>query len=191
MSQPDQTELTPESPRTFGASRKRASVWSSSRTSPASVEGYTSIGNGRPGIHERISGLLAVQGVWLDGIVVCPHTPDARCECRKPRPGSGPAAGRGTGARTILVRTRHRRQYEGEGIRADLIVDDLLAASHSRASEVRCTSWIVSSATRCWGSEALPKRPAFSLRFAESVRPPGRVCYMQADNLQDAPRRVT
>jgi histidinol-phosphate phosphatase family protein len=35
-------------------------------------------------MHERLRELLATGGVELDGIYVCPHAPDAGCDCRKP-----------------------------------------------------------------------------------------------------------
>ena len=38
-------------------------------------------------IHERLTDLLAEQGAYVDGIFYCPHLPDDRCDCRKPRPG--------------------------------------------------------------------------------------------------------
>jgi D-glycero-D-manno-heptose 1,7-bisphosphate phosphatase len=38
-------------------------------------------------IHSRVRELLAGEGVWLDGIYVCPHLPTDGCGCRKPRPG--------------------------------------------------------------------------------------------------------
>ena len=38
-------------------------------------------------IHDRLTALLAAEGVTLDGIYVCPHSPDDDCPCRKPRPG--------------------------------------------------------------------------------------------------------
>lgn len=38
-------------------------------------------------VHRRLGQLLAAEGVGLDGIYLCPHTPETGCECRKPRPG--------------------------------------------------------------------------------------------------------
>jgi D-glycero-D-manno-heptose 1,7-bisphosphate phosphatase len=38
-------------------------------------------------IHERLTGLLAMQGICLEGIHVCPHGPNDGCHCRKPLPG--------------------------------------------------------------------------------------------------------
>mgnify|MGYP002344231734 CR=1 FL=1 len=37
-------------------------------------------------IHTRLSELLKVEGVVLDGIYFCPHHPDDGCTCRKPQP---------------------------------------------------------------------------------------------------------
>jgi histidinol phosphatase-like enzyme len=31
--------------------------------------------------------MLEAEGVFLSGVYFCPHTPDAGCECRKPKPG--------------------------------------------------------------------------------------------------------
>ena len=38
-------------------------------------------------IHDRMRHELAQQGGALDGIYVCPHGPEDRCTCRKPRAG--------------------------------------------------------------------------------------------------------
>lgn len=38
-------------------------------------------------MHERLRELLAEGGVELDGLYVCPHAPDAGCDCRKPASG--------------------------------------------------------------------------------------------------------
>lgn len=38
-------------------------------------------------IHERLRELLRAEGVYLDGIYVCPHTPEDDCLCRKPKTG--------------------------------------------------------------------------------------------------------
>lgn len=104
-------------------------------------------------IHARLTQLLADEGVSLSGIYVCPHAPDDGCDCRKPQPGLAqraaaelhfdPAAcfvigdkpcdielGRSLGAVTFLVRTGYGASWEREGLRADYIVDDVLAAAH-------------------------------------------------------------
>jgi D-glycero-D-manno-heptose 1,7-bisphosphate phosphatase len=79
-------------------------------------------------VHEGLRREIARAGGRLDAAYVCPHSPDAECACRKPRPGlltrardelnialedsfmvgdrySDVAAGRAAGARTILVMT--------------------------------------------------------------------------------------
>ena len=38
-------------------------------------------------IHRRLCELLAAEGIHLDGIYFCPHTPEDNCSCRKPRTG--------------------------------------------------------------------------------------------------------
>src|SRR5919106_5893166 len=104
-------------------------------------------------IHERFKQLLHREGVWLDGIYVCPHKPDDNCACRKPRLGLLQKAarelgfnlancivigdkacdiemGHGAGALTFLVRTGYGAQVENEAA-ADFVVDDLAAATAS------------------------------------------------------------
>ena len=39
------------------------------------------------GPHELLLGLLGTQGIRFDESFICPHMPDANCECRKPRTG--------------------------------------------------------------------------------------------------------
>ncbi len=105
-------------------------------------------------IHDRLRGLLQEGGVELDGIEVCPHEPDARCDCRKPEPGMALRAaakhgivlgqafvvgdhavdvqmGRRVGATTILVRTGHGEEElaDGAGEWADHVVADLREAA--------------------------------------------------------------
>lgn len=36
--------------------------------------------------HERLTQLLAPYGVTFDAIEMCPHAPEEKCTCRKPRP---------------------------------------------------------------------------------------------------------
>lgn len=38
-------------------------------------------------IHNELARQLADQGAHLDAIYHCPHRPDDRCDCRKPKPG--------------------------------------------------------------------------------------------------------
>jgi len=38
-------------------------------------------------VHARFVELLSDNGITLDGVYYCPHTPDDGCDCRKPAPG--------------------------------------------------------------------------------------------------------
>lgn len=38
-------------------------------------------------IHRKMHGLLSRLGGHLDGVFFCPHSPEAECDCRKPKPG--------------------------------------------------------------------------------------------------------
>ncbi len=104
-------------------------------------------------IHRQLQGMLAAEGVYLDGIYYCPHLPDAGCACRKPYPGLvlraaadhnfdprdcivvGDKAcdlllGRAIGAATVLVRTGYGLQTEVESTaHADAVADHLLHAA--------------------------------------------------------------
>lgn len=104
-------------------------------------------------IHHRLGELLADEGVRLDGVYFCPHTPDNGCRCRKPmqglmeraaqRFGFDPRAafvvgdkgcdiefGRRAGATTLLVRTGYGSQVAAEIATApDYVVNDLSQAA--------------------------------------------------------------
>jgi histidinol-phosphate phosphatase family protein len=103
----------------------------------------------------RMRALLRADGVELDTLRVCPHSPDADCDCRKPKGrllreaaddlrlslrDSAMAgdrwldvdAGHGVGAAGVLVRTGYGAEEEGRGpdrAPAEAIVDDLAAAA--------------------------------------------------------------
>ena len=109
-------------------------------------------------IHDRLRGLLAAEGVTLDGIYVCPHAPEEQCRCRKPLPalleqaarelgfeprdcvaiGDKPSdmeMGRAVGATTVLVRTGYGAEHEAAGrVSADYVVDDLVEAAAKLAA---------------------------------------------------------
>jgi len=111
-------------------------------------------------IHARMEALLLEEGVHLNGIYYCPHTPKDQCRCRKPEQGLIDQAvarlgfdptlcvvigdkrcdvdlGRQVGAKTILVRTGYGAQEELSGtVFADAVEDDLLAAAE------RIMTWI-------------------------------------------------
>jgi D-glycero-D-manno-heptose 1,7-bisphosphate phosphatase len=103
-------------------------------------------------IHQRLTRLLEAEGVRLDGLYVCPHTPEDGCGCRKPKPGlleraarelgfepresfvigdktSDLELGRRIGAVTILVRTGYGAETDATNATpADFVVADLAAA---------------------------------------------------------------
>jgi D-glycero-D-manno-heptose 1,7-bisphosphate phosphatase len=104
-------------------------------------------------IHRRFRELLAAEGVHLEGLYFCPHTPEDDCSCRKPRRGLVDRAakelgfepytafvigdkscdvelGRIVGATTFLVRTGYGAETEEIGIAAaDYVVDDVREAA--------------------------------------------------------------
>lgn len=104
-------------------------------------------------IHARLSEMLAAEGIALDGIYVCPHLPEAGCDCRKPGTAllvraarehdfdltesfvvgdkaSDIELGRRAGATTILVRTGYGADVETQGTaRPDHVVADLAGAA--------------------------------------------------------------
>ncbi len=103
-------------------------------------------------MHQHLETLVSEAGGCIDGIFYCPHTPDAGCDCRKPKPGllhqieaayGAPVAGSWmvgdslrdlqagseVGCRPVLVRTGKglRTLAKGEGLEDALVVDDLAA----------------------------------------------------------------
>lgn len=110
-------------------------------------------------VHAALGAQLARAGARLDGIEVCPHSPDQGCDCRKPRPqlvvrareALGPfdreiligdkradlELARATGSTAVLVRTGEGGATEAALIDAgelerwcDHVFDDLAAAAH-------------------------------------------------------------
>lgn len=45
-------------------------------------------------INQRLLGIIHAAGGRIDGVYLCPHTPEENCACRKPRPGLILQAGR-------------------------------------------------------------------------------------------------
>ncbi len=104
-------------------------------------------------IHKQMRILLEAEGIYLDALYFCPHTPEDNCLCRKPRTGLIELAaeeldfdpkdcfvigdkscdielGRRVGAKTILVRTGYGAQLISDPtLTPNYIVDDLWAAS--------------------------------------------------------------
>lgn len=105
-------------------------------------------------IHKRMIDLLSIEGVTIDDIYFCPHTPEDNCACRKPKLGLIERAskeynfnpmecftvgdkaldiefGKAMGATTFLVRTGYGAEVEKEKIVIpDYIVNDLLEATY-------------------------------------------------------------
>ena len=107
-------------------------------------------------VNARLRAYLAAEGVGLDGLFVCPHAPDAGCDCRKPQPGllfqardglgldlagswfvgdsaHDVAAARAAGVRPLLVLTgwgkRDREAARAGGLAEEDVVTDLAAAA--------------------------------------------------------------
>jgi D-glycero-D-manno-heptose 1,7-bisphosphate phosphatase len=104
-------------------------------------------------IHQRLEALLAVEGLRLDGLYLCPHRPEEDCRCRKPRTGLVESAaaehgfdparsfvigddvcdvelGQACGASTLLVTSGHGERVLREGAAApDHVVRDLVEAA--------------------------------------------------------------
>ena len=112
-------------------------------------------------IHNKMRGELREAGASIDAIYVCPHHPDERCECRKPKPtlimkaaddlgillehsymvgddAKDIQAGRAAGCRTIWLTADPTFQRQVSGPPSDHI-----AANLSEAVE-----WLLSDAVR-------------------------------------------
>ncbi len=105
-------------------------------------------------IHQRLTDLLAKEGIFLDDIYFCPHIPEDNCLCRKPKIGMVKKAmkkhhfdpklcfvigdskadiklGEKIEAATILVRTGYGAAVEkGKAVGPDWIVNNLFEASN-------------------------------------------------------------
>jgi D-glycero-D-manno-heptose 1,7-bisphosphate phosphatase len=106
-------------------------------------------------IHQRFNELLEAEGVQLEGIYFCPHTPEDGCHCRKPKPGlieraakeldfdlqasfvigDKPAdieLGRQVRATTFLVRTGYGAEFADDpAVNPDYVADDLSAVAQT------------------------------------------------------------
>lgn len=107
-------------------------------------------------VHAALTAELAAQGARVDAIYVCPHHPDAQCNCRKPKPALYQQAladlelpdalcvaigdkmtdlepGRALGCRTILVQTGYGAELAAHpemlSFTPDAILPDLWAAA--------------------------------------------------------------
>lgn len=102
-------------------------------------------------IHGKMSSEVAAEGGHIDAIFYCPHSPDAGCKCRKPKPGllqdigrrlgmaldgvpvigdslDDVGAARAVGARPILVRTGRGRDVAERDVEGVEVFEDLAAA---------------------------------------------------------------
>ena len=152
LSAPQEVELLPGAAR--GLRAMRALGWGLVIVTNQSAVGRGLIDSSRlEEIHARLRQLLAAEGVTIDGIYVCPHTPQDGCRCRKPLPalleqaardlgldarhafviGDKPCdmeMGRAAGATTLLVRTGYGAEHEAAGtVSADYVVNDLVEAA--------------------------------------------------------------
>jgi len=104
-------------------------------------------------VHRQLRELLKAEGVQVEGIYFCPHTPEDNCSCRKPNPGlieraakeldfdlqasfvvgDKPAdieMGRRVRATTFLVRTGYGSESVSDPtVNPDYVVDDLWVAA--------------------------------------------------------------
>jgi D-glycero-D-manno-heptose 1,7-bisphosphate phosphatase len=108
-------------------------------------------------VHDKLRSELKRAGAWLDGAYFCPHHPDACTDCRKPNSGmlyrardemginleesymvgdryTDIQAGRGAGARTVLVMTGDGREQREQNQDAE-IQPDYFAENLSDAAE--------------------------------------------------------
>jgi D-glycero-D-manno-heptose 1,7-bisphosphate phosphatase len=112
-------------------------------------------------IHSKLEEALSAEGVSLDGIYVCPHTPEEMCKCRKPAPGLALRAaadwgfrlneavvigdkpcdmelGREIGARSVLVKTGYGALYsQSKSVDPDSVVSNLEEAARLLAEAGR------------------------------------------------------
>jgi len=132
------------------------------------VTNQSGVGHGRftlarlEEIHARLLRMLRAAGAQIDAIYYCPHRPEDRCECRKPKPklalqaasagGFEPSAavvvgdkssdvelGKNLGATTVLVSATGRAR-DGQPVAADHVVRNLLEVARlldAAASQAR------------------------------------------------------
>ena len=113
-------------------------------------------------MHDKLRKLLAAIGAQVEMIAFCPHSPDAGCDCRKPKPGMYQEIARRVGvslndvpvigdslrdlqaahavaARPILVRSGkgERTLSKGDGLEGIAVYTDLADAVDALLSEVK------------------------------------------------------
>lgn len=116
-------------------------------------------------IHDVMVKALADQGAEVDDVLVCPHAPEANCDCRKPKPGlllqaaeehmldlgtswmvgdasSDVAAGAKAGCETVLVLTGRG----ADQMRVAKNVPGVIRADHVAPSITEAAEWILTRA---------------------------------------------
>lgn len=112
-------------------------------------------------VHERLLGGLSRRGAPLEGIHFCPHHPDDRCACRKPK--------------TLLARRalrRHRLRLKGSWVVGDKLADVELARALGLPS-VHLLTGHGRQQRRAHGKGLRPTRTARDLRAAARIIAPG------------------
>lgn len=77
----------------FPAAVQALTQWASSPYRVVFVTNQSAVGRGlitlaqAEAINRRLLALLTKSGCRVDGVLMCPHAPEANCACRKPRPG--------------------------------------------------------------------------------------------------------
>ena len=152
LSDPDQVRLIPGSAEAMRTLREQGLGMAIVTNQSGVGRGYFDLDRLEQ-INQRMCQLLASEGVHLDGIYFCPHTPDDLCGCRKPQPGMIEQArkelgfeparcmvvgdretdielGRNVGATTFLVRTGYGTETaNNRSANPDYIADNLLDAA--------------------------------------------------------------
>jgi D-glycero-D-manno-heptose 1,7-bisphosphate phosphatase len=152
LSDPDQVRLIPGSAEAMRTLREQGLGMAIVTNQSGVGRGYFDLDRLEQ-INQRMCQLLASEGVHLDGIYFCPHTPDDLCGCRKPQPGMIEQArkelgfeparcmvvgdretdielGRNVGATTFLVRTGYGTEtVNNRSANPDYIADNLLDAA--------------------------------------------------------------
>lgn len=110
-------------------------------------------------IHDRLQQTLRAEGIQLDAIYICPHTPEDQCGCRKPEPGLALEAAatldfdlrqaivigdkpcdielaRNIDAVSVLVKTGYGAEHV-DALQPDLIAEDLADAARQLRLRMR------------------------------------------------------
>ncbi len=133
ITEPDQIELIPGSAEALVRLREEVGMGIVIVTNQAHVGRGELAPADLDRIHERLLGLLAVEGATVDAILHCPHAPEAGCACRKPAPGlvlqAADRFGFEPSASDVIADTGHGREERASAEPlADHVVPDLAAA---------------------------------------------------------------